>query len=507
MNAKQLESVSSDFRITPQQFGAKADYNFSTKQGTDDSQAFIDAIAAAISAGYQEVYVPAGNYLVTKEINLGGDGRTTREGVRLRGANWNKSQIIFKAKNDDDVCISFRGSPGTHTSKALSNICINAHADTMYKGIGLLMNNVCFGHVDEFLIVNMKIGIRIQNSGLPGHFTEFNYFKNGRLFRNAINIQFYRNGGDESFHGNNFENIQNQIMPNGGVGIQVNGESGVCYLYNQYWQMQIFGGTGCVAIELVKCNTDYIGGKLTGESSLIFRSDSSSRWDFHGEFNSISHFTFDCPNESPKTGGRFVFENVTSLMNTPMTNSANRLPVNSRFLPFAPSFADKNGNGIFPSIFHIKSSDIESLGLATYNQSGNSFYFGHIAYNSGIIDFIPTFWFDHDGSRLTTAAKTYNLNLESSPSNAGTGYVFSDTTLRPKQDSVVDLGSNARKFRNGFFSGRISIDTIPVTTMGEGIVKANDTGTIGQMRVDKDTKTLFVCIATNQWKKISLADI
>lgn len=56
--------------ITPQQFGAKADYNFSTKQGTDDTQAFIDAISAAIAAGYQEVYIPAGNYLVTKEINL-----------------------------------------------------------------------------------------------------------------------------------------------------------------------------------------------------------------------------------------------------------------------------------------------------------------------------------------------------------------------------------------------------------------------------------------------------
>lgn len=80
MDTKQLENDASDFCITPQQFGAKADYNSTTKQGTDDSQAFIDAIAAAISAGYQEVYVPAGNYLVTKEINLGGEGRTTREG-------------------------------------------------------------------------------------------------------------------------------------------------------------------------------------------------------------------------------------------------------------------------------------------------------------------------------------------------------------------------------------------------------------------------------------------
>ncbi|HHS9649970.1 TPA: hypothetical protein ACTW3N_003493 [Klebsiella oxytoca] len=493
--------------ITPQQFGAKADYNFTTKQGTDDSQAFIDAIAAAISAGYQEVYVPAGNYLVTKEINLGGEGRTTREGIRLRGANWNKSQIIFKATNDDDVCISFRGSPGTHTSKALSNICINAHADTMYKGIGLLINNVCFGHVDEFLIVNMMVGIRIQNSGTPGHFTEFNYFKNGRLFRNAINIQFYRDGGDESFHGNNFENIQNQVMPNGGIGVQVNGVVGVCYLYNQYWQMQFFGGTGCIAIELINCNTDYIGGKLTGESSLIFRSDGSSRWDFHGKFNSIGPFTFDCPYESTKTGGRFVFENLTSLLNTPITNNANRLPANSRFLPFVPNFADRNGNGVFPTIFHIKSSDIESLGLATYNQPGNSFYFGHIAYNSGITDFIPTFWFDHDGSRVTTVAKSYNLNLDASSSSAGAGYVFGDTMLRPKQDSVVDLGSGTRKFKDGFFSGRISIGTTPVTTMGEGVVTANDTGSIGQMKVDQYTKTLFICIASNQWKKVTLADI
>lgn len=271
--------------------------------------------------------------------------------------------------------------------------------------------------------------------------------------------------------------------------------------------MQFFGGTGCIAIDLINCNTDYNGGKLTGEANLIFRSDGSSRWDFHGKFHSISPFTFDCPSESTKTGGRFVFENLTSLLNTPIANNANRLPENSRFLPFVPNFADKNGNGIFPTIFHIKSSDIESLGLATYNQPGNSFYFGHIAYNSGITDFIPTFWFDHDGSRVTTVAKSYNLNLDSSPSNAGAGYVFSDTALRPKQDNSVDLGSSTRHFKDGFFSGQVSVGNNPVATMGLGAVKRDDVGEVGQMKIDVASQTLFVCVAKNTWKKVALTDI
>uniref|UniRef100_UPI003F553874 hypothetical protein n=1 Tax=Klebsiella aerogenes TaxID=548 RepID=UPI003F553874 len=493
--------------ITPQQFGAKADYNFSTKQGTDDTQAFIDAISAAIAAGYQEVYIPAGNYLVTKEINLGGINSSAREGIRLRGANWSKSQLVFKASNIDDVCISLRGAPGSHTSKAVSNINITAHGDSQNKGIGLLLNNVCFAHVDDFILSNLFVGIRLSNSGGVGGFTEFNYFKNGRLLKNNVNIQFYRNGGDPSFHGNNFDNIQNQIMPKGGVGIQVNGVSGSCYLYNQYWQMQFFGGEECTAIDLINCNTDYIGGKFTAELPLVLRADANSRWDFHGNFNSISPVSFDCPTESTTTGGRFVFANITSLQNTPMTNAANRLPDNSRFFPFTTNFADKNNNGIFPSIFNIKASNIESLGFATYNLSGNAFFFGGVAYNKGLTDFSPTFWFEHDGTRLTTVSASYNLNLSSSKSSDGDGFVFTGSSFRPKKDASVDIGNETTQFRDGYFSGRVVVANEPVSTISSGAVSTSDSGVIGQMKISPDASELYICVSENKWKKVTLTDI
>lgn len=72
--------------ITPQMFGAKGDWNDTAGVGTDDTQAFKQAIAYAINQGYKKLYVPAGNYYITDTLNLG-ENYTGDKGIAIEGEN------------------------------------------------------------------------------------------------------------------------------------------------------------------------------------------------------------------------------------------------------------------------------------------------------------------------------------------------------------------------------------------------------------------------------------
>lgn len=433
--------------VTPQMFGARPDYNTTTFEGTDNTQAFRNAIAFAISQDYQEVLVPAGRYIITDELNLGGVGVTNnRFGVKLRGVNWTRSLLIFKAPALETPCISIIGGSGNDTSKGVFDIGIIPHPSTDRQGIGLLLRNTCFAHVNEFNFRNLYIGVRLENYSTAGSFTEFCYLNNGRLFQNRINIQFNRTGsGDNSFHGNNFQNIQNQIDKNGGIGVQVQGNGGTCYLYNQYWQMQFFGGTDCVAFDLQGCNTDYVGGKLTAEGTTILRSDANSNFEFHGPYHSISTVSWDVPTETTRTQGRFTFRNTASKDNVPFTNS--KMPTDSKPRILPSDLADRQTQGLFPTMFRVYGSNLDSLGFSVYDYAGNAFYFGAVGYQKSLQDFSPRFWFGVSGGTFTTASTSYTMKLYDS----GAGIYFSPTELSPLISAGMSLGTSDKSFASGYF--------------------------------------------------------
>lgn len=449
-----LDRVFDSKIVLPQWFGAKGDWDDNTKTGTDDTAAFEAAIEAAMKLKVSEVYVPAGSYLITRELNLNGVGKVQRLGVRLRGASWATSSLIFKAPTADSACVVIWGTPGSHTSKGIEKMLIKAHPDTEGTGVGILCRNVCFAHVTEFIVANLGVGIRLENVGTTaGSFTEFCYFTNGRLFKNGINIQFLRTDkGDESFHGSNFKNIQNQVKPNGGIGVQVVGnENGSAYLYNMTWDMQFFGGSGCIAMDLIRCNTDYVGGKLTGEAELTFRSDDRSRFDFHGRFDSISKVIWSTAAEGARTGGTYVFSNRTSLENAVMTNAGKgRLPAGVAARPLPSSWADRTNNGVYPTMFHLRGPNIESIGFTTYNASGNGFFFGQMPYQGNLKDWNPSFWFSAGGTAFTTAATSYTMKLSG---GSGPGVYFSDVAWRALQDGTTELGEYNRRFKGARFTG------------------------------------------------------
>ncbi|WP_304362417.1 glycosyl hydrolase family 28-related protein, partial [Staphylococcus hominis] len=105
----------------------------------DSTQAFRNAIAAAIANGYKSVYAPAGNYLVTDSLNLGGVGYVaptgTAKGVALVGENWVSTVINFRPNNNDSACIEILGGSGAHSPCYLDEIHITTAADSLYTGV------------------------------------------------------------------------------------------------------------------------------------------------------------------------------------------------------------------------------------------------------------------------------------------------------------------------------------------------------------------------------------
>lgn len=89
---KIMEDMKSEYRVTPQMFGAKGDGS------TDDT----DAIQAAIDSlpdGGGTVYFPAGTYMISRIITVGtgngADKKSTKNAIKLVGAssNWSGSTI------------------------------------------------------------------------------------------------------------------------------------------------------------------------------------------------------------------------------------------------------------------------------------------------------------------------------------------------------------------------------------------------------------------------------
>lgn len=94
--------------ITPQMFGAKGDWNDTAGVGTDDTQAFKQAIAYAINQGYKKLYVPAGNYYITDTLNLG-ENYTGDKGIAIEGENWISTKFFFKPTSNDHACFESKG--------------------------------------------------------------------------------------------------------------------------------------------------------------------------------------------------------------------------------------------------------------------------------------------------------------------------------------------------------------------------------------------------------------
>lgn len=429
--------------LTPQMFGAKGDYNVTADTGTDDTLSFRQAIAVAITLGYQQVVVPAGNYLITGELNLGGVGYFGNLGVNLVGADMVSTIIFYRAATPTSPCISSHGGSGIHTSKGLFNMTLRTTTDSIGKGYGLQLRGSCFFPCENFLIWNFNTGIHLYNSASAGVFTEFNKIRFGRLHYNRLaNILFEVDGGDNSFHGNDFIGIQNQVYT-GAVGVKVIGKTKAAYLYNQNWQMNFFGGTGCRAFQLTNCNTDNLWGNLTHEGTLICETTDNSVFEFKGNFSGIGSLSYSIESVDATRLANFVFNNTMS-NTSPFTNT--RLSSGTPVL-YNPQMADATDNGAPCMIAKIRVSGEEGL---VFNTKAMSTGWWLTTTNSGeqLQSALPRYHFSADGNNIQ--AYTDVLYFGGNDGNKGIQLASTAGFVAPRTNNVLSLGTGNYKWTQVF---------------------------------------------------------
>lgn len=356
------------------QVGAVGDFDYNSKTGTDDSSAMLYAVNYARNSSYTRgVYIPSGTYLFSDELALTGTpydndslfasrewGQNT-VGCYIRGDGNLASRTVFKPSSKDSVGFSIRGGSGTGSLRHIAGISILPFAgfrsvDEVAErdGIGLLIQDACFSHIADVYVGSFNVGIRLNNYQKDG-FCEFNRFTQIRVETSDINIDYLVSKDNtttttDSFHGNSWTATQNQVRPKGGIGLRVTNENpngARAHAYNGKFDINFFGGTGCIAVLLENGYIRSASGDITGEGDLEFVSKDTNSWlDSVGSYRSIGNTTWTAPDFSTQaridTNFAFRFSNVAkpdvnfSGNNTDLANTDALKPIS-----IIPEYSDR----------------------------------------------------------------------------------------------------------------------------------------------------------------------
>lgn len=393
--------VYAELEFYVQHAGAKADFNPSTETGTDNLQAFKDARDQAIVCGIKTVRIPSGNYLVNL-TELSGIVVNETQDIRFVGDGKESTTIWVDSTAEENVLFNMVGGSAYNTNRGLTGATVRAIPSNKYKGIAYRKNGACFTLLEDFIFQDMFVGDDTVNGIGAGTFCEFNITQNGRLNTNKINRRYLVDGGDNSFHGNNVINVQNQVKTGGGIGVQVRGSSTTpAYLYNQAWIENYFGGAGCIALSLDNMNSDNLWGNLTHEDTLIIETKSDyCNFQFKGDFSGIGSITYSIFNENSKGFGVVVFNNTNSLTgNFTDTNLSGYAPS-----LFQLGQQDRYANGVTNTIYSIG----EGLGFNCYWTSVG-WMFTRNGGSGDIKSVTPSFNISANGQTLKSFNSSYNI--------------------------------------------------------------------------------------------------
>jgi hypothetical protein len=530
-------------QITPQMFGAKGDWDDTTGVGTDDTQAFKDAITYAINRGYKKIYVPAGNYYITDTLNLGGNNYTGDKGISIEGENWIGTKFFFKPMSNDHACFESKGGSGIHTNRYISDLTITPAKGSLYTGTGYRINGSCFMRHERLLIMKFFVNLHLLN-GYAGAFTEFVSFHSCRFHRGLSNILMESDGGDASFHGVGFHEIQCQIKVSGnpgdggintdaGVGLELKGSVNRARWYNGFCYIHMFGGVGTTAIKVAKAKTDNILGQFTCEGNTALQSDGST-FEFRGGYYNVHNTAYNVTAE-PTNGiaAAFVFDNMMS--NTSNFTNSSISDVTPRQLPW--SLADRADNGSYPTIFHGIKADSDSLFYAARGGNTNYHYFGGISPGNNLQGFEPGVRLAQDGASLISFAPKFTLGANNNVT--GSGVTISPADVSPQKDIASSLGQPSFKW-NGLYTKQLTVADNGIYPSGNGVypiggvnnqfasghikvlniydsanvngnpvgvrvavpASATANGKVGQWSAD--SAFFYVCTAENTWRRVAL---
>ena len=77
------------------------------------------------------------------------------------------------------------------------------------------------------------------------------------------------------------------------------------------------------------------------------------------------------------------------------------------------------------------------------------------------------------------------------------------TAWHPGDDNGVDLGSTSYSFKDAYVQGRVNAGDYKVDALNTAPSSASDTGTVGEIRYTADY--IYVCVASNTWKRAALS--
>lgn len=90
--------------VSVRAFGAVGDYSYDTGTGTDDTAAFVAAIAFAIANNIRTILIPEGKYLISDDFSITteglefvGDGACYSDGTLARSVAGSRTIIVFKS--------------------------------------------------------------------------------------------------------------------------------------------------------------------------------------------------------------------------------------------------------------------------------------------------------------------------------------------------------------------------------------------------------------------------
>lgn len=471
--------------VSVKAFGAKGDFNPSTKTGTDDTAAFKAAIAAAISGGYRNVYVPAGHYLITDELNIGGDSFTSGEGTRdywrgitqgvhIYGDGPYSTILVFNPPSTDTPCLSARGGWGTHSPRAISSLAIEpldwADYNVDTTGTGILLQGCCFVPVTDVHIGRFHRGIHLwnllqgptdtTNTFTLGDFTEFNRMTRVRIFNADIGADFQVTKGNNSFHGNSWTDCMVQINAYGGIGLRMwdDGTKAtvlaptnpmyqyIANVYNNNFDINFFGSDSqtCYLMSLIRAQGRGCSGTMTVEGAVTLKTDTYEWFQSFGSLHSIS--AIDSSVGATDTATRpvaFMWNNAAY----PQANfDGTDTILTSSSLPRQYDLNNSGNTGM--DLLNVRGAQSGNI----WSQLSSSVSVGWLFTTRTASLSRPgqrTVWqFSYNGQQIKAPSST-TVGLY----NSTVGINLTGTALVPSADSVLNLGAASLRWTAGFFGG------------------------------------------------------
>lgn len=460
------------------QVGAKANFDYSTKTGTDDTQALKYAIKIAQSGEFTKgVYVPSGTYLFSDELNLTGLDWTnssliaSREwgqntaGCYFRGDVNLATRLVFKPDSKESVGISIRGGSGASSLRHIKNISILPFAGDREdnntnerNGIALLLQDCCFSHVDDVFIGAFNVGVRLNNYQTDG-FTEFNRFSNIRIDLCDIDVDYLISSENnrtvtDSFHGNSWESTQLQVRQSGGIAVRVKRESssGVpVNCYHNKFDLNIFGGSGCIAFDLERGIVRAAYGDIRAEGPLNFVSHGTDAWfESAGSYQSISETNWIAPSDFSAssridTNFAFRFNNVMKPDQFFSGNNADLANLDAlKPISITPQFSDRPFVGQHQDsglMFVNRFDDVWGWGFGKFSD-----FYGNPRNVNLTYRLDQNGDFKYYGESFTIKNNTYGLQFSSNFSS-----------FMPQQSGKISLGISQLYYKDVFTQNAVTV--------------------------------------------------